>query len=274
MATKDDLTAAQAADAEAEGMSPEEYQAAYPTQAEQTQNQIAQNAAKVKATAAEGKAPEKTGATDKSKGGLSAHTSTASSSTTAAPSAWETLANDLASSYMGDINTMNAMASGSNAGSVDAQASQAAEADLGASASSPIGQWLSGQNATAAAQNSGVAAAEANTEKAVQSGAGMVNQGLQGMGTAETAELNAAPYTQLLTSLAQSVPYHVSESWNIPGLTSVPAGVQAAEKAVGVSTAGQGSGATQAGLGTPQTAAGGAPPVTTTTTPYNPVTGS
>ena len=263
----DDFTAADLAAANAEGMTPSEYQAAYASP--QASNQASGEAPNTSAPAPPLPPPNEFAAAD-----AAVNKASKAATTPAQPSAWETLANDLASSYMADTNAMNSMASGQSAASVDAGASQQAAADLGQGAASPVSAWLQGQTGAAAAQNSGVAAAEANTEKAVQSGANMVNQGLQGMGTAETAELQAAPYTQLLNSLAQSVPYHVSESWNIPGLTSLPAGIKQAETDVGVTTAGQGTGAVQAGLGAPQTAAGGAPPVTTTTTPYNPVTGS
>ena len=167
-----------------------------------------------------------------------------SSEQTNPESAWEQLANAQAEQYLQDSQAIAPYASGSAIPATDQAMASGAAALIGASSSSPISQWLNQQSQAAQAQYGPVESAGANVEKAEQAGEGLIAGGLQQMGQAETAVVQTAPYEQLLSSLAQSVPYHLSENYSFPSLTgqNVPAAVQAAEKAVGVSTTGQGTG--------------------------------
>jgi hypothetical protein len=67
------------------------------------------------------------------------------------------------------------------------------------------------------------------------------------MGQAETATLQAAPYSQLLSALAADVPYKLFDNYNIKGLPSTP-GVAQIEGNLGITA--------EAG---PTSATGGAP---------------
>ena len=186
----------------------------------------------------------------------------AGTTSTARPeSDYEKLANAQADQYLAATKALDPLTSGANLPAINAKATQGAEQMLGTPSSSPVSQWLNAQTQNAAAQASGAGLTQANqaVSNAEQSAATLEAGGLRQMGQAETAMMQAAPYQQLLSSLAGEVPYHLAQGWNFPGLTggNVPASIQAAEQAVGVSTQGQGTGAP------------GVPQLTPTSTPSN-----
>jgi hypothetical protein len=159
-------------------------------------------------------------------------------------SAYEALADAQANQYLQDTKAIAPYTSGAAIPSFDTAMTSGAESMLGTSSSSPISQWLNQQVQAAQAQYAPTAAAGATVAQAEQTGEGLVAGGLQQMGQAETAVMQTAPYEGLLTSLAQEVPYHLSEGYSFPGLTNqnVPAPLQSAEKYLGISTTGQGTG--------------------------------
>lgn len=170
-------------------------------------------------------------------------------------STWEQLANDQAEQYLKDTQAIAPYASGTAIPSTDQAMASSAAALIGASSSSPISQWLNQQSKAAQAQYGPTEAAGANVEKAEQAGENLIAGGMQQMGQAETALMAAAPYQQLLSSLAAEVPYHLSEGYSFPGLTgqNVQGGIQSAEQYLGISTAGQGTGVTAPSLPAPTT---------------------
>lgn len=171
--------------------------------------------------------------------------------TPAAPpeSAYEQLANAQADQYLQMEAKLQPLTSGATLPATESNMSQGAEAMLGQSATSPMAQWLNSQTSAAQAQNAPVEAANQAVSTAETQGQGLVASGLQQMGQAETAEIQAAPYTQLLTSLAADVPYKILGGYgqfNLAGITgkNVPEGLKAAETNLDVSTTGQTGGGT------------------------------
>ena len=175
-------------------------------------------------------------------------------------SAYEQLANAQADQYLKMTKELDPLTTGAALPSIDAKMASGAESMLGQSSTSPISQWLNQQTQAAQSQYAPTASAGLQVAGAENRAQSMEAGALQNLGQAETALMQAAPYEQLLQSLAQEVPYHLSQNYPFPGLTgqNVPASIQAAEKYVGVNTTGQGTGVSGVPtLGTPQTAAQG-----------------
>ena len=187
-------------------------------------------------------------------------------------SAYEQLANAQADQYLGMTKSLDNLTSGADEKSIDSNITSGAEAMLGQSSTSPMSQWLNQQSSAAQAQFAPTQAASAQLSSAEDQGSKLVAGALQGMGTAETAMMQAAPYQQLLQSLASEVPYHLANNYApFPALEgkNVPSWLQTVEKNVGVNTTGQGTGVGVPMLGSPQTAAQGtiAPSSSTNPTP-------
>ena len=174
---------------------------------------------------------------------------------TDAESTYEQLANAQAEQYLQDTKAIAPYTSGQAIPSFDSSMTSGAEKMLGTSQSSPISQWLNQQVQAAQAQYAPTAAAGATVAQAEQTGQQLVAGGLQQMGQAETAVMQAAPYESLLQSLATDVPYKLLDNYNFSSLSkNVPAAVQKAETNLGITTAGQGTGVGSApNLGTPTT---------------------
>ena len=156
-------------------------------------------------------------------------------------SAYEQLANAQADQYLAATKSINNLTADYTSPNTQAGVNANAESMIGVSSSSPMSQWLNQQTQAAATQFAPTAAAESQLTAAENQGAKMEASGLKQMGQAETAEINAAPYTQLLNALASEVPYHLAQGWNFPGLVGkqVLPGIQLAETGAGVSTTGQ-----------------------------------
>lgn len=184
-------------------------------------------------------------------------------------SPWEQLANAQADQYLAMTKAIDPLTSGATLPALDETMSANASQMLGQSATSPVSQWLNQQTQAAQAQGAPVTAAEAGLGKAEDANSALVAGGLQGMGQAETALMQAAPYQQLLQSLASEVPYHLASGYSIPGLTAAntPQFVQQAESNVGVTplTAAQGSSSSAKGL-LPAISVGITPPPASTPT--------
>jgi len=163
-------------------------------------------------------------------------------------SAYEQLANAQADQYLAATAQLNPLTSGSALTSVDSNMSQGAEAMLGQSSTSPISQWLNQQTQAAQAQYAPVASANASLASAEQSGQQLIAGGIQQMGQAETAEMQSAPYSQLLQSLASDVPYKLLDNYNFTNLTgpNVPQGLKLAENNLDITATGQTGGSTPA----------------------------
>lgn len=184
-------------------------------------------------------------------------------------SAYEQLANAQAEQYLQMTKNLDPLTSGSALTSVDSNMSQGAEAMLGTSSTSPISQWLKQQTDAAQAQYAPVAAANQGVAAAENQGQGLIASGLRQMGQAETAEMQAAPYSQLLQSLASEVPYKLFDNYNITNLTgpNVPQGLKLAETNLGLNAEGQTGGSTPT-LPAPTTSTPSiTPPVETSPTP-------
>lgn len=167
-------------------------------------------------------------------------------------SAYEQLANAQADQYLAMTKSIDPLTSGYSIPTIDKNISSGAEAMLGQSSSSPISQWLNQQTAAAQSQYAPTEAANSQVAQAENSGEALEAKGLQGLGQAETALMNTAPYDQLLNSLASEVPYHLAEGYSIPGLTkaNTPEWLQQAEENVGVTplAASKGSNSSAQGL--------------------------
>ncbi len=187
---------------------------------------------------------------DKKKTGKGDGGGSVAASTAQPESAYEQLANAQADQYLAVTKSIDPLTTGAALPTLDASATAQAEADLGPNAS-PVAQWLGEQNTAAAAQNQGVVSANNELANAQTTASNLESSGLQAMGTAETQMLNAAPYQQLLQSLAAEVPYHLASGYTIPGLTTAnqPSWLTAAEANAGVEATAAAKGTTPAAQG-------------------------
>lgn len=174
---------------------------------------------------------------------------------TAAPAApdrsFENLADAQANQYLAMTKALDPLTSGAALPGIDAAMSGNAETMLGASATSPVASWLNAQTQAAQAQGAGVTAAGAQVGKAEDANSALIAGGLKDMGVAEQDLMRAAPYQQLLSSLAASVPYHLASGYSIPGFTTAnqPEWLQQAEKNAGVTPTPASGGSTAAAQG-------------------------
>ena len=169
-------------------------------------------------------------------------------------SAYEQLADTQANQYLALTKSLGKELSTQSTDDMDSTISSGAEAMLGQSSTSPMSQWLNQQTKAAQAQYAPTQAAAAQVNQAENWGAGLEAGALKEFGQAETAEMNAAPYQQLLQSLAQEVPYHLATNYSpFPALEgkNVPTWLQDVEKGVGVNTQNQGPGGSGISGGAP-----------------------
>ena len=138
----------------------------------------------------------------------------------AQPTPWEDLANQLVASYAGQIAALTPVANGTTAAGADATMSANAESMLGASANSPMAAWLNANTAAAQSQSQATQAASTAEEQAQQAGSAGIQKALVNLGTAEQEQMNAAPYQQLLSSLAADVPYKLLGGETLPQVRS------------------------------------------------------
>lgn len=145
---------------------------------------------------------------------------------------WEDLADQLTATYAQTIKSLDPVGgvAASNATN-DADISAQAEADLGQSSTSPMAQWLNANTAATAAQSSATTAAEQAQVNAQDAGAAQIGNALQGLGQAEQKQMAAAPYQQLLQSLAADVPYQLLQGNT---LKTVDQSVQSALNQIGL----------------------------------------
>ncbi len=147
---------------------------------------------------------------------------------------WTELTDQLVASYAGTINALNPVSSGQDIGAADKAMTASADSMLGASATSPMSQWLNANTQAAQSQGQATTSALAAESAADDTGSAQIAKAMQGLGTAESEQMAAAPYQQLLQSLASEVPYHLSEGYSIPALANAPSWLQAAETSAGV----------------------------------------
>ena len=216
----------------------------------------AKPAAQAEAETAGQKTPREKGRT---RGGNQQDVAAEKASEAPAPTpSFEKLADAQANQYLAMTKALDPLTSGAALPSIDASMTGNAERMLGQGATSPVSEWLNAQSQAASAQFAPVAAANAQVGKAEDANSALIASGLQDMGVAETDLMHAAPYQQLLSSLASEVPYHLASGYSIPGMTqaNTPAWLQQAEKNAGVSTlpAASGSSDIAKGLLPPPTA--------------------
>lgn len=204
-------------------------------------------------------------------------TAQAGEKTTQAKDAYTQLADAQANQFLQTTKNLDPLTSGATLPAIEGTASSAAEQMLGQSATSPVSQWLNQQTQAAQAQNAPLEAAEQGVASAQDSANKLTAQGLQSMGTAETQMMNAAPYTQLLQSLAADVPYKLANNYSLSDLINT---AKTAESAIGLNTGSTPTAADlQASTNNPllpfptQTVAGPAPSTATSQTGNNPVIG-
>lgn len=171
---------------------------------------------------------------------------------TTAPNSYEQLADQQAAQYLQASKNLDPLTSGAQLPAIEGTAASNAAQMLGASSSSPVSQWLNAQTQAAQAQNAPAEAANQGVANAQQSAANLEATGLTNMGTAEKQMMAAAPYQQLLTSLAQEVPYHLASGYSVPGMTqaNTPQWIQQIESNVGVQTLPASSGSSASAKGT------------------------
>lgn len=162
-----------------------------------------------------------------------AATDTATAGTT--ESAYQQLADAQANQYLAMTKALDPLTSGAALPAIEGQAAANASQMLGASATSPVSQWLNAQTSAAQAQNAPAAAAQAQVGVAQDYASTLLASGLQNMGKAESQMMQAAPYQQLLQSLAADVPYKILSGQTLQ--TILPE-VKAGEASLGLSTAG------------------------------------
>jgi hypothetical protein len=182
------------------------------------------------------------------------------------PTSEEQIADAQADQYLSMAKALDPLASGATGAGVATASASGAASLLGQSSSSPIGQWLQQNTQAAQAQYAPVAAAESSVSAAENQATSLEAGALKGLGTAESEQMQAAPYTSLLNSLAAEVPYEMTKSY-VPAWASAPEWLKTAEAGAGVpGVSGQStSGGTTASTGaTPILAA---PPVAANVTP-------
>lgn len=167
------------------------------------------------------------------------------------PNPWEQLADAQANQYLSMTKALDPLTSGATLPAADETMSANASQMLGQSATSPISQWLNQQTQAAQAQGAPVTAAEAQLGQAEDANSKMVAGGLTEMGQAEASQMQAAPYQQLLQSLASEVPYHLASGYSIPGMTTAntPSWLQGIESNAGVTTLQASKGSSDAAKG-------------------------
>jgi hypothetical protein len=149
--------------------------------------------------------------------------------------AYQQLADAQANQYLAMTKALDPLTSGAALPAIEANASQQASQMLGASASSPVSQWLNQQTQAAQAQNAPAQAANAQVGIAQDYASTLLAGGLENMGKAESQMMQAAPYQQLLQSLAADVPYKLLGG---ESLATILPTVKTAEAGLGLSTAG------------------------------------
>lgn len=146
-------------------------------------------------------------------------------------SAYQQLADTQAQQYLDMTKALDPLTSGASLPVIESTASQNASQMLGASSTSPVSQWLNAQTQAAQAQNVPAGEAQAQVAAAQDQAAGNVATGLRNMGSAEAQMMQAAPYQQLLSSLAADVPYKLLSNFTVPQLMQ---STQQAEQALGL----------------------------------------
>lgn len=162
-------------------------------------------------------------------------TAQAGDKTAEAQDQYTQLADAQAQQFLGLTKSLDPLTSGATLPAIESTASANAAQMLGQSSTSPISQWLNQQTQAAQAQNAPVEAAEQQTAKAQDYSAQYLSGGLQNMGKAEDQLMAAAPYEQLLQSLAADVPYKILGGETLQ--TILPE-VKTGEASLGLSTAG------------------------------------
>jgi hypothetical protein len=150
-------------------------------------------------------------------------------------SAYQQLADAQAKQYLQMTQNLDPLTSGASMPAIEATTNQGAEQMLGASATSPVSQWLNAQTSAAAGQNAPAAAAASQVSSAQDQAAQLEASGLKNLGAAENQMMQAAPYQQLLSSLAADVPYKLLSNYTMPQIQST---LKSAESQLGLSTAG------------------------------------
>ncbi|MDA4119506.1 MAG: hypothetical protein OK436_02855 [Thaumarchaeota archaeon] len=151
-------------------------------------------------------------------------------------SAYQQLADAQANQYLQMTKSLDPLTSGAALPAIEGTAAANASQMLGQSATSPVSQWLNQQTQAAQAQNAPAQAANAQVGVAQDYASTLLASGLQNMGKAENEMMQAAPYQQLLQSLAQDVPYKL-----LGGTETIPQIMQnakSAESQLGLSTSG------------------------------------
>lgn len=154
---------------------------------------------------------------------------------TSSEDAYEKLADQQAQDYLQMTKTLEPLTSGATLPAIESTASQNASQMLGASSTSPVSQWLNAQTSAAQAQNAPALAAESQLSSAQDSAANLMASGIKNMGSAESQMMQAAPYQQLLSSLAADVPYKLLSGYTMPQIQKT---LQQSEQGLGLSTMG------------------------------------
>jgi hypothetical protein len=192
--------------------------------------------------------------------GLGGHPKSAAPAAPTGESAYQQLADAQANQYLQMTKNLDPLTSGASLPAIEATASDQASQMLGASATSPVSQWLNAQTQAAQAQNAPAAAAASQVAGAQDQAAQLEAAGLKNMGAAENQMMQAAPYQQLLQSLAQDVPYKLLSNYTIP---EIQQSMKSAESQLGLSTAGTPTAPTP---NLPSISSGIIPPAATTVT--------
>lgn len=245
MAKKKQDTAAELAAANAAGMTPGEYSAAYQGGSAET---AAGEAAPAKAA---GKGGGNNSAAEIASLKKQLGQAQSGEASLKEEDSYQALAEQQAQQYLQSTKNLDPLTSGAALPAIEGTASANASQMLGASSTSPVSQWLNAQTQAAQAQNAPALAAEQQVAGAQDQAAGLEAQGLTNMGQAEKQMMAAAPYQQLLASLAQEVPYHLASGYSVPGMTqaNTPQWLQQTEANVGVQTLPASSGSSGAAKG-------------------------
>ncbi|MDA4120076.1 MAG: hypothetical protein OK436_05770, partial [Thaumarchaeota archaeon] len=150
-------------------------------------------------------------------------------------SAYQQLADAQANQYLAMTKALDPLTSGAALPALEGTAAANASQMLGQSATSPVSQWLNQQTSAAQHQNAPAAAANAQVGVAQDYASTLLAGGLQNMGKAENQMMQAAPYQQLLQSLAADVPYKLLGGETLAQILPT---VSTAEKGLGLSTTG------------------------------------
>ena len=148
---------------------------------------------------------------------------------------YQQLADAQATQYLSMTKALDPLTSGQALPAIEGTAAANASQMLGQSSSSPVSQWLNQQTSAAQAQNAPAQAANAQVGVAQDYASTLLAGGLQNMGKAEDQMMQAAPYQQLLQSLAADVPYKLLGGETLAQILPT---VSTAEQGLGLSTAG------------------------------------